>query len=138
MTTPTTRIVLGLSAFIVATTLSLSPLAVHAQSGGQALEIGPPILNLSANPGQTIKANLSLRDISSGSLIVTNQINDFVAGGEDGTPKILLDTTTPSAYSIREWITPIPQMLLKTREIRIVPVTISVPKNASPGGYYPS
>lgn len=136
MRTPTTRIVLGLSAFGVAAALSLSPLSAYAQSGGQALEIGPPILNLSANPGQTIKTNLSLRDISSGSLIVTNQINDFVAGGEDGTPKILLDTTTPSPYSIREWITPLPQILLKAREIKIVPVTITVPKNASPGGYY--
>jgi hypothetical protein len=136
MTTPTTRIVLGLSAFVVAVSLSLTPLSARAQSSGQALEIGPPILNLSANPGQTIKANISLRDISGGGLRVTNQINDFVAGGEDGTPKILLEEGATSPYSIREWITPLPQILLKAREIKIIPVTITVPTNASPGGYY--
>jgi hypothetical protein len=132
----TTRIIIGLSVFMLALTLAYTAPQAHAATGGQALEIGPPILNLSANPGQTIKANLSLRDISGGDLIVSNQINDFVAGGEDGTPKIILDTTVTSPYSIREWITPLPQLVLKSHEIRLIPVTISVPKNASPGGYY--
>jgi hypothetical protein len=136
MTLPTTRIIIGLSIFVCVFSAICAPFSAHAATGGQALEIGPPILNLSANPGQTLKASVSLRDISGGSLIVTNQINDFVAGGEDGTPKIILDSTGPNPYSIRDWITPVPQILLKTREIKIVPITINVPKNASPGGYY--
>jgi len=94
------------------------------------------VLNLSANPGQTIKATISLRDISKGSLLVSNQINDFVAGGEDGTPKIILDDSTSNPYSLKSWISPLSQLTLKSREIKNLTITINVPKTASPGGYY--
>lgn len=105
-------------------------------SGGQALEIGPPVMNLSADPGETIKTKISLRDISSTSLIVQGTVNDFVAGGEDGTPKILLEEGETSPYSFKKWVTPLSQLTLKPKQIKDLPITISVPSNASPGGYY--
>lgn len=137
----TTRIIVGISVSLVIFGALLAPLQAHAQAtgaGGQALEIGPPLLNLSGNPGQTIKASVNLRDITDGNLVVTNQVNDFIAGGEDGTPKIILDTAQSASdpYSIRDWITPVPQLLLKSKEIRVIPITITIPANASPGGYY--
>lgn len=104
---------------------------------GQALEIAPPVLNLKANPGETIKTTISLRDVSTSSLVVRNQINDFVAAGEDGTPKLLLDDTDEkSPYSLKEWVQPLPQLTLKPKEVNKLPVTIRVPKDAAPGGYY--
>jgi hypothetical protein len=122
------------------TLVSLITPRVGAQSatntGGQALEIGPPVLNLSGDPGQTIKATISLRDISSTSLIVKGQFNDFVAGGEDGTPKILLDDAEASPYSFKSWVSPLPNLTLKTKELKNLPITITIPTNASPGGYY--
>lgn len=112
----------------------------HAQSapnnGGQALEIAPPVLNLTANPGETINAKLSLRDVSKTQLIVTGQVNDFVASGEDGTPKILLNETEPNPYSLKNWVGQLPQLDLSPRQIENLPITISVPSNAAPGGYY--
>jgi hypothetical protein len=104
-------------------------------TSAQALEIGPPVLNLTANPGQTINATINLRDVSNGNLVVTNQINDFVASGEDGTPKIILDGTIPST-SLKSWINPIAQLTLKSKEVKTLTIAISVPSNASPGGYY--
>jgi hypothetical protein len=122
-----------LGVFIPAATVGAQ---TTTNTGAQALEIGPPVLNLSADPGQTIKATISLRDISGGSLLVTNQINDFVAGGEDGTPKILLDDNTTSPYSLKAWISPLSQLTLKSKEIKNLTITIHVPADASPGGYY--
>src|SRR3982750_3236155 len=58
---------------------------------GQALEIAPPVIELKVNPGQTVTTQLSLRGVSKDKLLVTGQVNDFVAAGEDGTPKILMD-----------------------------------------------
>lgn len=110
-----------------------------AQNGetGQALEIAPPVINLTANPGQTIKTQISIRDVSSGKLLVKSQVNDFVAAGEDGTPKILLDDDAePNPYSMKSWIAPLPEMVLQPRQIRNLPVIINVPANAAPGGYY--
>jgi hypothetical protein len=130
----------SLSLVAVVTSLIVPAMPVAAltltNTGGQALEIGPPVMNLSGNPGQTIKAMISLRDISSGSLLVNGQVNDFIANGEDGTPKILLDSTTTSPYSFKSWVSPLSELTLKSKEIRNLPITISIPAHAAPGGYY--
>lgn len=110
--------------------------AESTAGSGQALEIAPPLLNVSANPGSTVKTKLSLRDVSAIPLTVSNEINDFVANGEDGAPKILTDAKQESPYSLKNWIKPIPRLSLTPRQIVEVPVTVSVPANASPGGYY--
>lgn len=106
-------------------------------NSGQALEIAPPVLNLTANPGQTIKSQISLRDVSPTKLVVTGQINDFIAAGEDGTPKILMDDEDiDNPYSLKDWISPLAQLTLEPRQVKNLPITIKVPANASPGGYY--
>lgn len=105
-------------------------------NAGQALEIAPPVLSLTADPGQVIKTQISLRDISSGNLLVKGQVNDFVAAGEDGTPKILLDSNDADPYSIKGWVGPLPAMVMLPKQIKSLPVTITVPANASPGGHY--
>lgn len=133
-----------LSAFAVIMALSMvAPLAAFAatsspnQNVGQALEIAPPVLNIKANPGETVKTTISLRDVSTSPLVVRNQINDFVAAGEDGTPKLLLDENAEeSPYSLKAWVQPLPEFTLKPREVNQLPVTIRVPANAAPGGYY--
>lgn len=109
----------------------------QAQSigSGQALEIGPTVISISGDPGQTLETIISLRDVSQSDLYVTGQVNDFEANGEDGTPKVILDGTT-SPYSFKEWVRPIPPSTLKPRQIKSLKLTIDIPKNASPGGYY--
>lgn len=104
---------------------------------GQALEIAPPVIYLNADPGQTVKTQILIRDISSGNLIVTGTVNDFVSGGEDGTPKILLDKDkAASPYSLVSYVAPLPSLLLIPKEIKSMTATINVPKDASPGGHY--
>lgn len=116
---------------------SRAPAAQNPAPGsGQALEIAPPVISLNADPGQTIKTQISLRDITAERLKVTSQINDFEAAGEDGTPKILLEEGEASPFSIKTWVAPLPALLLEPRQIKNLPVTINVPANAAPGGYY--
>lgn len=114
-----------------------SPSSVNAQQGpGQALEIAPPVVNLTGDPGQSVKAEIILRDVSDSQLLVTNQINDFVADGEDGTPKLLLDSESDSPYSMRTWISPISELLLEPRTLTRLPITVNIPADAAPGGYF--
>lgn len=132
------RISLSLIALVL---FSTTPVFAQAstntnQSAGQALEIGPPLVNLKGDPGQNVKATISLRDVSQGKLIVSNEINDFTAGGEDGTPKLLLNQTTPGANSIIPWIKALPQFTLVPLQIQQLTVDVNIPKNAAPGGYY--
>lgn len=121
----------------------LMPLAVAAQQtgdpeNGQALEISPPLLTLEADPGATVKAQLQLRNVSQADLIVSAGVNDFVASGEGGTPKILLDEEEmdDNPYSLRDWVQPLRDTLLVPQEIKTLPITLKVPENASPGGHY--
>jgi hypothetical protein len=130
---------LGLTSVVIlapAIRANAAPTPAPNSGTGQALEIAPPVVNLTANPGQTIRTELSLRDVSTGKLLVSSQVNDFIAAGEDGTPKILLDAGEESPYSLKSWITPLSSLLLSPREIKKLPVVIKVPATAAPGGYY--
>jgi hypothetical protein len=109
----------------------------NAAGGGEALEIGPPVFNLTANPGETVIANISIRDISSTSQVVRGVVNDFTASGEDGTPDIITDLSLPqTAYSLRSWITPPASLTLIPHQIVTLPVHIVVPANATPGAHF--
>ena len=129
-----TVIAVAVFGLLLATTHQVA--AQNAPAPGQALEIAPPVLNLTADPGQSIQANISIRDVSTSAVVVTSEVNDFTANGEDGTPKLLLEEAETSPYSLKAWVAPIPQLTLKPRQIESLPVTIRVPANAAPGGYY--
>jgi hypothetical protein len=110
--------------------------ATNPPQAGQALEIAPPVLNVRGNPGDTVKGTINLRDVSPTSLIVTGQVNDFTAQGEEGLPKLLLEPGEESPYSMRSWFRPLGQLTLKPKEIQGLPFTIDIPKDAAPGGYF--
>ena len=103
---------------------------------GQALQIAPPLIEVSGNPGQSITAKLYLTDISSVNLVVTNQINDFKAKGNTGVPDILFNSSPNDPYSLIGFISPLPTLILKPQQVKILNVTINIPKDASPGGHY--
>jgi hypothetical protein len=138
-----TSTIIGISAFTLVVSLFIpatTALAVQSNQQqtetGQALEIAPPVLNLTGNPGQTLKTQISLRDVSSGALLVTGSVNDFTASGEDGTPKIITEDGETNPYSIKSWVAPLPKLLLEPRQIESLPVTIRIPADAAPGGYF--
>lgn len=113
-----------------------APSTAATPGSGQALEIGPPVINLVGDPGTVVKASLSLKDISANKLVVTNEIDDFTAGGEDGTPKILLNQTETNPYSIKKWISALPKFTLVPAQVQTLYFNVTIPKTASPGGYY--
>ena len=107
-----------------------------ATNAGQALEIAPPLIYLNVNPGQTANTQVLIRDVSNSPLTVTGQVNDFVASGTDGTPKVLLNETSPDPYSLKDWVVPPASLQLVPKQIKTLPITIHVPADASPGGHY--
>ncbi len=117
--------------------LSALTTSTSAQQGaGQGLEISPPLVDIKADPGQVIKTQLKVRNVTKETLVVEAEYNDFVASGEDGSPKILLKDEEQSPYSIKDWLSTIPTATLAPRQQQTFDVTITVPKDASPGGHY--
>lgn len=126
--------VLGLS-------LLLAPIggvvAASAQPSGQGLEISPPVIELSANPGQTITATIRVRNVASSELIAKGRADDFGAGtAEDGQPKLLIDEQGETRYSLKYWVTNVPDLRLAPQELKTAVVNIKVPANAEPGGHF--
>lgn len=121
----------------VATPFAYAVSTAQPNQSGLALEIAPPVLNLTADPGEVISTQIAIRDIANSQLVVTSEINDFTASGdENGNPKVITDGEEKSPYSITSWVSPFPKMTLKPKQIENLPLKIAVPKNAAPGGYY--
>lgn len=109
------------------------------QKPGQAMTLSPTVIEKNVDPGQTITIDLKLRNDLKSDLIFTAQINDFTSSDkedEQGVPKIIFEDSEPGPTSIRNFVQPIPDLLLKGKESKIIPITIKVPQNASPGAHY--
>jgi hypothetical protein len=120
---------------------AMAPIGVSAAtasgSPGQGLEISPPVIELSANPGQSVSTNISVRNVTAGELVATATTNDFGASSdESGTPKLLLTETGATRYSLRYWVTGVNGLDLAAGELKTTKVVINVPANAEPGGHY--
>jgi hypothetical protein len=118
------------------TVLAATPTAQPNSPNGQGIEISPPVIDIKADPGQSIKANIRIRNVTSGDLTVRGQVDDFGAKGEDGEPDLLLGETAATRYSVKFWIPSVPSFTLKSQEVRTAEVQINVPANAEPGGHY--
>lgn len=135
----------GICALLIGATSAMDTQAVapstNSSIAGQALEIAPPVVSLKADPGQTLTTQISVRNVSKAKLVVSSDVNDFTTNNrEDGSPVVLgLDENTqndPSPYSIVKWISSLPKLQLTPNKLDKLPVTIRVPKNAAPGGYF--
>ncbi|HKR81941.1 MAG TPA: hypothetical protein VJR27_02990 [Candidatus Saccharimonadales bacterium] len=110
--------------------------ATPAPAGGQAFSIAPPLLNLKADPGQTVMARILLTNVSSGPMIMSAAANDFAAKDESGNPNIILNTKDPVPFSLRNFIQLPAQFTLGPKETKTLDVPIVVPHDAEPGGHY--
>jgi hypothetical protein len=122
------------TSLLAATTPTPAPTAANS---GQGLEISPPVIELSAKPGETVTATIRVRNVAAGTLIAKGKADDFGAGdGEDGKPKLLLEETGATRFSLKYWIPSVPDLRLAPQELKTATVQINVPQNAEPGGHF--
>lgn len=111
-------------------------LAALAQ-GGQAFSISPPLLELKADPGQTVTAKIKLTNVSAGELLIKTQLNDFGAKNETGEPNIIFEDDQSSvSHSLRQWISSPEPFILDSKETKTLEIPITPPPDAEPGGHY--
>jgi hypothetical protein len=98
--------------------------------------VGPGRLELIVRPGESVTRNIS----------VTNRIDDQrsfafaiedMSGSADGSQAAVLLGDQNGPYSLRDYVSvPQPIITLGLGQRAQVPVTITMPENAEPGGYY--
>ncbi len=88
------------------------------------------------NPGESMVKNISITNRVNKTVKFKLSTEDFVGSNDAKQPVVLMgDANSP--YSLKDFIVPeITEFSLEFGEKITIPVTVSVPKNAEPRGYY--
>lgn len=100
--------------------------------------VEPAKIEIFVNPGETVERSISITSRVTGDVPFKIVLEDFV-GAEDGSTAVRLLGEDTSPYSFKKNITVgEPTFSLGFAQRITIPVTISVPEDAVPGGYYTS
>jgi hypothetical protein len=135
-----------ISAFAMAIVLlaSFMPTLVHAQDAssgtqsGNGFRISPVRVEMTIDKGKSDTATLSIENPTSGPINAKIVANDFeAAADETGQPRIILDSTKSApSNSFKSLIGDLGSIYLPPSTTKDIKVKITVPANASAGGYY--
>lgn len=111
--------------------------AVYAQ-GSAGITIIPPKFELFANPGDIVTETIRVKNESPDPMVFGILVEDFSSAGEEGSV-VLEEGESDSSYSLKSWIEPSANNLtLQPNEEQVFPFTITIPRDAEPGGHYAS
>lgn len=96
-----------------------------------ALTITPIKLELQADPGQTVKQEITLYNEKDTSEVLYISYANFEASGESGNP-----TFVDAKDDIGSWMKAAERVSIAAKSSQIVPLIITVPKDATPGGHF--
>jgi hypothetical protein len=114
----------------------LFPHLLFAQ-GSVTFSVSPTIFDLSANPGQSWRSTIRVINANPYELTVTVTPVNFTPSEDGGTPQFIpVATSTKDGSSLAEWITTPTALVVNAEQTAELPLLISVPNNAPPGGYY--
>jgi len=106
---------------------------------GSGITISPLTFELTANPGDVINNKIKIYNPTNKVVSIKVEAEDFRAVGEEGRVVTTSETDEDTTYSLRKWITLIPnEFTLEPGGEKIVDFIIEVPENAEPGGKYGS
>lgn len=127
--------------FAVVATLLLVPHAFAAPTTktntANTLKVSPVRSDIEIKPGASKTVQVTVTNLTPGSITVAPIENDFVAGDERGTPALILDADKYApTHSLKRFMRPLPNLTIEGNKARTVDVVITVPKDAQPGGYF--
>jgi hypothetical protein len=107
---------------------------IFAQS--VSLSISPPVFELSANPGESIKNSIRVTNLGDTPQQVFVDRRNFTALGEEGGVGL---TEEETSFSLATWISvDKEEVVIPAKESATFEFTVAVPANAEPGGHFGS
>ncbi len=99
---------------------------------------GPGKVELEVKPGESVTRNITVTNRMGDTRFFNLDVEDFTGSSDTETPVVLLgDEKGP--YSLKDYISfPEKTFELKHGQRAVIPVTVSVPSDAQPGGLYGS
>lgn len=100
--------------------------------------ISPPLIEKQADPGSIFSDSIKVTNPNTtADLLVTVNVEDFMAKGEDGQQTFIDPAENNSSFSLGKWITVSEKSFtLKANESKTVNYSINIPKDFEPGGHY--
>jgi len=96
-----------------------------------ALTISPIRFEISADPGEKVTKEFTLINETKEKVVYYSSFANFEAQGESGNPNFV-----DPKDGLGTWMTTTNSVSLEPGGTKNVPVTIEIPKNAEPGGYF--
>lgn len=109
---------------------------VVAQEGGSGIQVSPTRSELTINPGEAATVQISLRNTTSGEVTAKPLINDFFSDNETGQPKLIVDQSERSPYSVESFVSGLQDVELKAGESKDLQVFVQVPPGQPSGAYF--
>lgn len=97
----------------------------------KALTLTPVRIEVSGNPGDTVQSEITLINERETEETYYSSFSNFEAQGETGSPNFVDPTE-----GLGTWMRTDDVVTMAPGTSKIVPVTISIPANAEPGGYF--
>jgi hypothetical protein len=110
----------------------------HAQNAGLSLSVTPTLFQMSAVPEQTWQSGVKVINSNPFPLTIYAQVVNFAPQGESGEGKFIpVFETATEGTTLAEWITIAREPItIAPEETQTIPFSVSVPKNAAPGGHF--
>lgn len=102
-----------------------------AAESASALTISPVKVEVTGDPGQTLRGELELLNEQVGQKTFFSSFENFEPSGDTGSPKFI-----GQIDGLATWLAAAPSVLIATGETVKVPYSITIPNNAEAGGYF--
>ena len=131
-------IVALIAAALFAVLISVSAHAVTSTNNNlNTLKISPVRSDLSIEPGKSGSVTIQVTNLTKLPMTIQSIENDFIAGDERGTPALILDADKYApTHSLKRFMVPIKNVTIEPGKTADIKLTIKVPADAQPGGYY--
>lgn len=97
----------------------------------EALTLSPVRIEVSGNPGETITREILIKNESDSITTYYSSYANFESQGETGSPSFV-----QAQDDLGTWMYTQESVVLKANESRVIPMTITIPANAAPGGHF--
>ena len=116
--------------------IAVLPLPAQAQEA-VSYTVSPTIFDMTANPGQVFRSTVRIINTNKFELHVYVDLNNFTPKGEDGVPVFTTIQKSPDGQTtFAEWIDTEHELVIGAEQTVELPLTITVPDGASPGGHF--
>lgn len=106
------------------------------QQGASGLQISPTKQELSLEPGEVKEVSFVVKNITNIEITAKATLNDFESDNLTGEPRLIIDNSKRTSYSLIKFIKGFEDVDLKPGESKEIKITIDVPGDATPGAYF--